>query len=356
MRKTVSTSLESESSRPPLLSHTSRSSSTRHRTHKPRLRSATISMMSPSRVQMENEKGALSERTIPLQPLPDEAIECSDRTGPETRDSSVENFGHHSDTPSCDEFVLPEMDNSYSIWSLPDSSSDEERSQRRQQQILDAQARIDDLLRRRDQRVAHTLNDPVVDAVTEKMRQVFDDVLDDHVDMTGEDLVHWIRDRYDAQVMRIRRLERALLEKEAQIRELQFSKATADLAVVKEEKHTPTILDLMHQYPRTMEAFRQHIERQSVAADHEKCRKQLMDQKQAMLQEQQRKFEALRSKYRAGFQEIVDRLLNDPSRLEKEVLHRLRQETAHQLEQNTRYWKQQCDKLQQAMHQHTVSE
>ncbi|OAD77727.1 hypothetical protein PHYBLDRAFT_179967 [Phycomyces blakesleeanus NRRL 1555(-)] len=97
-----------------------------------------------------------------------------------------------------------------------------------------------------------------------------------------QDVADLIRDRLDAQAVRIRRLERSL-----------------------EEPVSPE--DLLDRHPAVMARYRQQV-----------LQDEFEVQKQIMLTQQERTFEALKLKYRHGFDRMVDRVQEEADRRAEE--------------------------------------
>ncbi|KAI9033779.1 hypothetical protein CLU79DRAFT_725378 [Phycomyces nitens] len=112
------------------------------------------------------------------------------------------------------------------------------------------------------------------------LKNLFRDILPPNC--REQDVADLIRDRFDAQAVRIRRLERSL-----------------------EEPVSPE--DLLDRHPAVMARYRQQV-----------LQDEFEVQKQVMLTQQERSFEALKLKYRHGFDRMVDRVQEEADRRAEE--------------------------------------
>lgn len=155
-----------------------------------------------------------------------------------------------------------------------------------------------------------------------KLKSTFIDIIHSSPSkQTDDDMVDLIRGQFDAQTVRIRRLERALKEKEDQ--------------VIKGDDEE-TISLLLARYPQSMELYRKQIEEDQFNQQLEACIEQFEVQKQRMIEEHQRNFEMLKLKYRSRFDDIVERMISDPSRLDDEWARRVKKEADDRIEEMRR--------------------
>ncbi|GAA5812838.1 hypothetical protein MFLAVUS_006297 [Mucor flavus] len=154
--------------------------------------------------------------------------------------------------------------------------------------------------------------------LTARLKSTFIDVIESCTDNEQNDLVDMIRSQLDAQTVRIRRLERALKEKEDPLIQ---------------DDHPDTIPLLLKRYPHSMLLYQRQIEQDQFNEQLETCIDQFESQKQRMMEEHQRNFQILKSKYRSRFDDIVERMISDPSRLDDEWARRVKKDADDKVEQ-----------------------
>lgn len=162
--------------------------------------------------------------------------------------------------------------------------------------------------------------------IASKLKTTFMDIiesspLNQKSKTSDDDIMDLVRSQFDAQSVRIRRLERALREKEDQL--------------IKGDNED-TISLLLARYPQSMEIYRKQIEEDQFNQQLETCIEQFELQKQRMIEEHQRNFEVLKSKYRSRFDDIVERMITDPSRLDDEWARRVKKEADDRIEEMRR--------------------
>lgn len=150
-----------------------------------------------------------------------------------------------------------------------------------------------------------------------KLKTTFIDVIESSTNKE-DDLVDMIKSQFDAQTVRIRRLERALREKEDQL-------------IKGDSEHTISLL--LTRYPQSMELYRNQIQEDQFNQQLETCIDQFESQKKRMMEEHQRNFEVLKMKYRTRFDDIVERMISDPSRLDDEWARRVQQDADDRIEE-----------------------
>lgn len=156
-----------------------------------------------------------------------------------------------------------------------------------------------------------------------KLRNTFVDVIESSSIAPGDsksnmDMIDTIKSQLDTQTVRIRRLERALREKEDQL--------------IKNDDAN-TLEMLLERYPNAMELYRTQIEEDQFNERLETCIEEFEAQRQKMILEHQRNFEILKLKYRNRFDDIVERMISDPSRLNDEWAKRVQREADHRVEE-----------------------
>lgn len=154
--------------------------------------------------------------------------------------------------------------------------------------------------------------------LSNKLRTTFIDVIETKENNKDEDLVDLIKSQFDAQTVRIRRLERALREKEDQL-------------IKGDSQHTISLL--LTRYPQSMELYKTQVQNDHFNLQLESCIDQFESQKQRMMEEHQRNFEVLKMKYRTRFDDIVERMISDPSRLDDEWARRVQQDADNRVEE-----------------------
>ncbi|KAL7320873.1 hypothetical protein PS15m_000716 [Mucor circinelloides] len=158
------------------------------------------------------------------------------------------------------------------------------------------------------------------DVTFSKLKSTFIDVVDSSSTSieSKDDFIDTIKSQMDAQTIRIRRLERALKEKDDQL--------------IKEDNES-TISLLLARYPQSMDLFKKKIEQDHYDHQIAICIDQFEDQKARMLEEYQRNFEILKLKYRSRFDDIVERMISDPSRLDDEWARRVQKDADDRVEE-----------------------
>lgn len=159
--------------------------------------------------------------------------------------------------------------------------------------------------------------------LTFKLRNTFVDVIESSSFNPGDsksnmDMIDTIKSQLDTQAVRIRRLERALREKEDQL-------------IKTDDEDTLEVL--LDRYPNAMELYRKQIEEDQFNERLETCIEEFEAQRQKMILEHQRNFEILKLKYRNRFDDIVERMISDPSRLNDEWAKRVQREADHRVEE-----------------------
>ncbi|KAI7865360.1 hypothetical protein BDF14DRAFT_1826313 [Spinellus fusiger] len=119
---------------------------------------------------------------------------------------------------------------------------------------------------------------------------LFADIVPPHTQAL--EAAHLVRDRLDAQALRIQRLDRS--------------------------SHESTLETLMDTYPTLMAQYRQQV-----------LQEEFQSQKQLLLAHQERAFELVKLKYRQRFDLMVDKLLRDPQRLLAQLLAERQEEERH---------------------------
>jgi hypothetical protein len=158
-----------------------------------------------------------------------------------------------------------------------------------------------------------------LDNLSSKLRSTFIDVIDASSTIkTDDDMIDSIKNQLDAQSIRIRRLERALKEKDEQ------------LIKGDDEK---TLSALLARYPQSMQLYRKQVEKDQFNRQLETCIDQFENQKQRMMEEYHRNFELLKIKYRSRFDDIVERMISDPSRLDDEWARRVKKDADDRIEE-----------------------
>ncbi|KAL9537690.1 hypothetical protein MBANPS3_011549, partial [Mucor bainieri] len=158
------------------------------------------------------------------------------------------------------------------------------------------------------------------DLTFSKLKSTFIDVVDSSSTSieSKDDFIDTIKSQMDAQTIRIRRLERALKEKDDQL--------------IKEDNEN-TISLLLARYPHAMDMFQKQIEQDHYDHQIAMCIDQFEDQKARMLEEYQRNFDILKIKYRSRFDDIVERMISDPSRLDDEWARRVQKDADDRVEE-----------------------
>ncbi|GAN10612.1 hypothetical protein MAM1_0375c10156 [Mucor ambiguus] len=158
------------------------------------------------------------------------------------------------------------------------------------------------------------------DLTFSKLKSAFIDVVDSSSTSieSKDDFIDTIKSQMDAQTIRIRRLERALKEKDDQL--------------IKGDNES-TIPLLLDRYPHAMDLFRKKIEQHHYDHQMAICVDQFEDQKARMLEEYQRNFDFLKMKYRSRFDDIVERMISDPSRLDDEWARRVQKDADDRVEE-----------------------
>ncbi|KAG2196978.1 hypothetical protein INT47_006925 [Mucor saturninus] len=157
-----------------------------------------------------------------------------------------------------------------------------------------------------------------LERLSNKLRTTFLDVIECKKDCKDEEVVDLIKSQLDAQTVRIRRLERALREKEDQL-------------IQGDSQHTISLL--LTRYPQSMELYKTQVQNDQFNLQLESCIDQFESQKQRMMEEHQRNFEVLKMKYRTRFDDIVERMISDPSRLDDEWARRVQQDADNRVEE-----------------------
>ncbi|KAI8368490.1 hypothetical protein BD560DRAFT_398852 [Blakeslea trispora] len=154
-----------------------------------------------------------------------------------------------------------------------------------------------------------------------KLKAVFADVIEASPNSTKTDdaYIELIKRQLGAQSMRIKRLERALKEQEQQ-----------QLPV---DDDREAMLFLLDQYPQAMSLYRQQVEQEQYDQQLTLCIEQFELQKERMIAEYQRNFDILKSKYRSRFDDIVERMISDPSRLDDEWARRVQREADNRVQE-----------------------
>ncbi|KAI8074355.1 uncharacterized protein B0P05DRAFT_548225 [Gilbertella persicaria] len=152
------------------------------------------------------------------------------------------------------------------------------------------------------------------DLLPTKLRVAFADVIETPSSLADDELIASIKSHIDAQAMRIRRLERAL-EKDQ----------------VNDKQNAITFL--LSKYPEAMSLYRKQVEQEQYEQQLRLCIDQFEAQKQHMITEYQRNFEILKSKYRSRFDDIVERMISDPSRLDDEWARRVQKDADDRIEE-----------------------
>lgn len=158
------------------------------------------------------------------------------------------------------------------------------------------------------------------DTTFNKLKSTFIDVVESSstsIESTDE-FIDTIKSQMDAQTIRIRRLERALKEKDEQL--------------IKGDNEN-TISLLLSRYPHSMDLFKKQVEQDHYNHQISICIDQFEDQKSRMLEEYQRNFEVLKMKYRSRFDDIVERMISDPSRLDDEWARRVQKDANDRIEE-----------------------
>ncbi|CEP07849.1 hypothetical protein [Parasitella parasitica] len=165
-----------------------------------------------------------------------------------------------------------------------------------------------------------TAPDEDADTTFNKLKSTFIDVIEGSSTSlkSRDELINAIKSQVDAQTIRIRRLERALKEKDDQL--------------IKGDNEN-TIPLLLSRYPHSMDLFKRQIEQDHYNHHITSCIDQFEDQKARMLEEYQKNFEALKMKYRSRFDDIVERMISDPSRLDDEWARRVHKEADDRIEE-----------------------
>ncbi|KAF1796609.1 hypothetical protein V8B55DRAFT_1468879 [Mucor lusitanicus] len=158
------------------------------------------------------------------------------------------------------------------------------------------------------------------DLTFSKLKSAFMDVVDSSSTSieSKDDFIDTIKSQMDAQTIRIRRLERALKEKDDQL--------------IKGDNES-TVSLLLARYPHAMDLFQKKVEQDHYDHQIAICIDQFEDQKARMLEEYQRNFDMLKMKYRSRFDDIVERMISDPSRLDDEWARRVQQDADDRVEE-----------------------
>jgi len=158
------------------------------------------------------------------------------------------------------------------------------------------------------------------DLTFSKLKSTFIDVVDSSSTSieSKDDFIDTIKSQMDAQTIRIRRLERALKEKDDQL--------------IKGDNEK-TISFLLARYPHAMDLFQKKVEQDHYDHQIAICIDQFEDQKARMLEEYQRNFDILKMKYRSRFDDIVERMISDPSRLDDEWARRVQKDADNRVEE-----------------------
>ncbi|KAK4517038.1 uncharacterized protein ATC70_000366 [Mucor velutinosus] len=158
------------------------------------------------------------------------------------------------------------------------------------------------------------------DLTFSKLKSTFMDVVDSSSTSieSKDDFIDTIKSQMDTQTIRIRRLERALKEKDDQL--------------IKGDNEN-TVSLLLARYPHAMDLFQKKIEQDHYDHQIAICIDQFEDQKARMLEEYQRNFDILKMKYRSRFDDIVERMISDPSRLDDEWARRVQKDADDRVEE-----------------------
>ncbi|KAI9476361.1 MAG: hypothetical protein EXX96DRAFT_576894 [Benjaminiella poitrasii] len=148
-------------------------------------------------------------------------------------------------------------------------------------------------------------------AISKKLRSTFKD-LSEFEPITDAGIIDIIKRQMNAQSLRIKQLEKALKEAKEQ--------------TIKEEngKEEQTISLLLKRYPQSMNLFRQQIEREQFDKQLKPCINHLEDQGEHLLEEFQYNFDRLKASCQKRFDELVEEMICDPSRLNKDWAKRMR--------------------------------
>lgn len=169
----------------------------------------------------------------------------------------------------------------------------------------------------KQEKIAEEEDDTNFQKLANKLRSTFIDVIESSTNKE-DDLVDLIKSQFDAQTVRIRRLERALREKEDQL-------------IKGDSQHTIALL--LTRYPQSMELYKTQVQEEHFNLQLESYIDQFESQKQRMMEEHQRNFEVLKMKYRTRFDDIVERMISDPSRLDDEWARRVQQDADDRVEE-----------------------
>lgn len=161
------------------------------------------------------------------------------------------------------------------------------------------------------------------DSLSSKLRTTFIDMIDSSSVSsssikTDEDMIDMVKSQFDAQSIRIRRLERALKENDEQL--------------IKADDEN-TLSFLLTRYPQSMQLYRKQVEKDQFNRQLETYIDQFENQKQRMMEEYHRNFELLKMKYRSRFDDIVERMISDPSRLDDEWARRVQKDADDRIEE-----------------------
>ncbi|OBZ90595.1 hypothetical protein A0J61_01353 [Choanephora cucurbitarum] len=164
----------------------------------------------------------------------------------------------------------------------------------------------------------HAIETNQKDELLTKLKTAFADLIETPVNSTKTEdaYIELIKRQLGTQSARIKRLERALKEQE------QHTKDDQD-----------TVLFLLDQYPQAMSLYRQQIEQEQYDQQLTLCIEQFELQKQRMIAEYQRNFDILKSKYRSRFDDIVERMISDPSRLDDEWARRVQRDADERIQE-----------------------
>ncbi|KAI9257013.1 hypothetical protein EDC94DRAFT_615037 [Helicostylum pulchrum] len=175
---------------------------------------------------------------------------------------------------------------------------------------------------RQDIVVEEVVEEEEEEELSARLKSTFIDVIESCTDNEQNDLVDMIRSQLDAQTVRIRRLERALKEKEDQL--------------IRDD-HPDTIPLLLKRYPQSMLLYKRQIEQDQFNGQLETCIDQFECQKQRMMEEHQQNFQILKSKYRSRFDDIVERMISDPSRLDDEWARRVKKDADDKVQEMKKF-------------------
>ncbi|KAF7729536.1 hypothetical protein EC973_004210 [Apophysomyces ossiformis] len=280
------------------------------------------------------------------------------------------------------QFAARKKENAHSIWSNPQEEEDEDPEKEETSIYFrdgSQQLRVDRASMAQPQVEIRKETEQVIC----QLRHVFKDIFDPSI--RDYDLMDMLRTRFDMQENRIQQLEHVLRQKEDQIQLLEARQASPcgklpDVLEEEEEEEdeeeileeneeeevqerersveereeeeqqeeetvsieTMGVDDLLQRCPESMAVFRQQIEGEVYA----RLFQEFEAQKQILVAQQQESFEALKLKYRAGFERIIDRLMRDSSRVHNERSKRAHKDT----EDRERCWSTQMEELKRSLY------